>query len=86
MELVELMGKGDHRRPADVDAETLARNWEKAFGKRQKQAKQVLNDALQEVFSHGGIESLEPLPGAEEGNTEAGDSGYEGSSPHVEGS
>lgn len=28
------MGKGDKRRPTYVDEETLARRWERVFGKR----------------------------------------------------
>jgi hypothetical protein len=31
-----LMGKGDHRRPAQVPESQLLENWEKIFGKKYK--------------------------------------------------
>lgn len=86
------MGKGDHRRPLSVDRETFANNWDRIKWKvdevltdEQKESRQALSDALEAVFSPEGIGDIEPVPGASEGDKEAGETGYEGPTPHVEG-
>ena len=83
------MGKGDHRRPLDVDKEVFDNNWDKIFGKVQddeQAARQALSDHLKEIFSAGGIEDIEEMPGSTESDQEARDSGHERPTPHVEGS
>lgn len=56
------MGKGDHRRPLDVDPQEFADNWERIFKREQKEAKEVLENAMQEVFSKEGVDLLEDAP------------------------
>jgi phospholipase/lecithinase/hemolysin len=80
------MSKGDHRRPLSVDPETFAENWERAFRKRQKDARQSLQDAAEEVFSETGIRDLEEPPRAREGDRQTEDASPPGQPPQVEGS
>ena len=80
------MGKGDHRRPADVDAQTFADNWERIFAKEAKESRDRIRNAIEEIFSAGGVDSLEEVPRATDEPGQAEDASPPGQSPHVEGS
>lgn len=79
------MGKGDHRRPSDVDAETFAENWERIFAKEAKESRDRIRKAIEDVFSEGGIADLEEVPRASGEPGQAEDESVAGQSPHVEG-
>lgn len=44
------MSKGDHRRPASVDIEQFAKNWEAIFGKEKQEADNELRQALERAY------------------------------------
>ena len=53
------MGKGDHRRPLDVDPQEFADNWERIFAKRKEESDRQIEEALlqhaEDVFSQSGV-------------------------------